>query len=772
MSIAYGIIACLSLIMVGLCVLLDKKRDVWLLLVFVSVSLCNLGYFMLSISKDLGDALNSNRISYLGSVFLPFFLLMMVFRFCGIQRRKVLTGILIIIGIIILAITNSPGILPVYYSTVDISFVDGYTKLIREYGPLHSLYYVYLIGYMLAMILVALYSVKKGKIKSRVHTVLLLGSVFCNITIWLAEQFLPRGFEWLSVSYIITECLILAIYRSMQQQGILNQKESVQTYTIDVLLAVYLLLFANFVRVTTKDTTELMYVVSQIVILTIYIGILISWAVSVYDRLVNKKIRRYLITLVGMMMLWMLMRTVRHTVFFHVFPYGQWCWYAYYISMILIPQLCLFASKYTGKSEEYRLSKRWFLMYIPSLIMISGILTNDFHGLAFQFYKGYEAGWTVYKHGSLYYAATIWIFMCISMMIVEIIRNCRIPGTRKMIWRPIAMLGICVTYCVLYAVNSDMFGFIEMTAALCFTVVAIWESCIKTGLIQSNADYDNLLKYSGLGVTVADHNYAVHYSSEDAMLLTKEQIEKATKESIILDGGIRVSSSRIRGGYMLWQEDLSELLDVLEELKELREELKDSNAVSMQNYQMDKRIRSLAEKNRLHDELHKQTTSQINFLNDCLKKLSETNEVNEKKDLLRRIVVVGAYLKRRNNLILVSEQDGIIKEEELNLSIQEMMKNLQLAGVGCASYVQVGKDLPADAAMKLFDFYEYVVENAFDGLKFLIARFFLRERRFYCSIDTVCDLNLEKLQTEHISVNISDENYYTLSFYVEGGEAV
>ena len=146
MVLAYGIIAFISLCMVGVCVLADKKRDLWLLLVFVSVSVCNLGYFMLSISKDLNDALNSNRISYLGSVFLPFFLLMMVLRFCGIRRSKWLTIALASLGIAMLAITTSPGILPIYYSTVDIAFVDGTTKLVREYGPLHLLYYVYLIG--------------------------------------------------------------------------------------------------------------------------------------------------------------------------------------------------------------------------------------------------------------------------------------------------------------------------------------------------------------------------------------------------------------------------------------------------------------------------------------------------------------------------------------------------------------------------------------------------------------------------------------------------
>ena len=88
LSLAYGIIAVISLIMVGVCVAVDKKRDGWLIWLFSSVALCNLGYFMVSVSKNLDAALWSNRISYLGSVFLPLFLLMMVQRFCKIKPKK------------------------------------------------------------------------------------------------------------------------------------------------------------------------------------------------------------------------------------------------------------------------------------------------------------------------------------------------------------------------------------------------------------------------------------------------------------------------------------------------------------------------------------------------------------------------------------------------------------------------------------------------------------------------------------------------------------
>jgi hypothetical protein len=247
-------------------------------------------------------------------------------------------------------------------------------------------------------------------------------------------------------------------------------------------------------------------------------------------------------------------------------------------------------------------------------------------------------------------------------------------------------------------------------------------------------------------------------------------MQTATRNPVILDGGIRVSGSKIKGGYTVYQEEISELLDILDELKELREELKDSNAVSMQNYKINKRIRALAEKNRLHDELNRQTAKQINLLNDWLTKLSETDNPDEKRELLRRIVVVGAYLKRRNNLVLVSEQDGMIKEEEMNLSIKEMMNYLQIAGVTCAASVQFERDIPSDVVMQLIDFYESVVENAFDGLTNLLARFFSRDDSFYCCVDAVCSLNLTAFANDAVSVSVMDENYYTLSFKIEGGE--
>ena len=132
-----------SLFMIALYFTIDKKRDKWLLLLFSSVAVCDLGYFLLSISKNLSMALWANRVAYLGNVFLPFFLLLMIVNLLRFKFPKALTWVLISINTVMLFIATSGGYLPIYYKDVSLSVVDGIAVLVKEYGPLHGVYKIY-----------------------------------------------------------------------------------------------------------------------------------------------------------------------------------------------------------------------------------------------------------------------------------------------------------------------------------------------------------------------------------------------------------------------------------------------------------------------------------------------------------------------------------------------------------------------------------------------------------------------------------------------------
>jgi len=227
MSIAYGILCVISLVLIGVCLAVDRKKDICLLLLFVSVFVCNLGHFIVSSAPSLSVALNGNRIAYLGQVFLPLLMLKMIINLCNLNYKKWLLPALSLVSTAILIITLTPGFFSCYYKNVSIEVINGATRLIRYYGPLHSLYYVYLFLYFALTLIIIIHSAVKKKITSTLHTTFLLCAVLCSIVIWLAEQFLPRGFEFLTVSYVISELFILLLYGILQEYGIRGENGSI-----------------------------------------------------------------------------------------------------------------------------------------------------------------------------------------------------------------------------------------------------------------------------------------------------------------------------------------------------------------------------------------------------------------------------------------------------------------------------------------------------------------------------------------------------------------
>ena len=88
MAIAYGITSAAALLLAVGYWSYVKKKNTWLQLLFVSVVIVNCGYFALAISKTLPEALLANRISYLGSVFLPLCMLMSIMDVCRVNYTK------------------------------------------------------------------------------------------------------------------------------------------------------------------------------------------------------------------------------------------------------------------------------------------------------------------------------------------------------------------------------------------------------------------------------------------------------------------------------------------------------------------------------------------------------------------------------------------------------------------------------------------------------------------------------------------------------------
>ncbi len=212
LSIIYGASAVLSLLLlIGCCLVVRKKRQ-WFILLFSSVLVVNIGYTLLALSTDLEMALWANRVAYLGSVLLPFSMLMILLNVTATSYPRWLPIILGILSIGIFLIAASPGILTIYYKDVSFAVVNGVSVLVKVYGPLHPLYLVYLLGYFAAMVTVIVRAWIKRTMDTNVHAVILAIAVFVNIGVWLIEQLTAIDFEFLSISYIISELFLLGVH--------------------------------------------------------------------------------------------------------------------------------------------------------------------------------------------------------------------------------------------------------------------------------------------------------------------------------------------------------------------------------------------------------------------------------------------------------------------------------------------------------------------------------------------------------------------------------
>lgn len=232
-AIIYGAAALLSLfLLIGYCVI-DRKRDKWFLLLFSSVLVVNIGYFALSTSRGLEGALMANRVAYLGSVFLPLSMLMIIMEATKFCYHKRLPVRLFALAAVVFLIASSPGILDLYYKEVTFVTVGGASALDKVYGPLHFIYAVYLVCYFSAMVAAIIHAFVRKKLESAGHAVILAIAVLANLGVWFVEQLTDFDFEFLSISYIISELFLLGLHLMVAEQQrlklLVTEKEQVLT---------------------------------------------------------------------------------------------------------------------------------------------------------------------------------------------------------------------------------------------------------------------------------------------------------------------------------------------------------------------------------------------------------------------------------------------------------------------------------------------------------------------------------------------------------------
>ena len=218
MTIAYGLIFALSLMMPPLYfAFIRKKQDEpWLLVLFLCVCVVTLGYFLVSLSKTVEFALWANKITYLGQVFVPMCMFMIISKLCGFTYKKWFLGVLIGLAVLMYAIVFTTGWLDWYYTSATLEFENGSAYLVKEYGVLHLTNFIYVIAYFVAMLVVCITSLVKKKDASQKLAGFMLAIVLGNVGMWIVGKITTWNFELLAATYFMSVLAYFFVYLLLQ----------------------------------------------------------------------------------------------------------------------------------------------------------------------------------------------------------------------------------------------------------------------------------------------------------------------------------------------------------------------------------------------------------------------------------------------------------------------------------------------------------------------------------------------------------------------------
>lgn len=450
----------------------------------------------------------------------------------------------------------------------------------------------------------------------------------------------------------------------------------------------------------------------------IYIGLYIGWGISVSKRVIQEQVRHYLVSISGLMVFWFVIRTIKY---YFITDIGiiQQLWYWYYLPMLFIPLFSAFVAISLGKPKNFKLSKKTLLLYIPTVLCLLLVLTNDLHQFVFTFPAGEV--WSDKNNGYTfgYYIVIGWEIICSLAAFVIMLFKCRLSQRKK--YLPFLLLTCSIVYAFIYASGVEWMQLIggDIAAAQCLMFTGILESCIQCGLIQTNTGYKSLFEAGSIGAQIVDTDYHTRYASSNAPELTADMMQAAERDATMLDNNTLLRSSKIGGGHVLWQEDVTDITALLERLEENKKTIAESNYLERENYKTKVKINTVREKNRLYDRLQAQTAHQIELLDQLLTQYEAETDPEIRRSLLAKAAVIGAYIKRRGNLMFIAEKSDVTDTAELSACLDESFANLELMGVECAVDIPDKNSIYIRDAIRVYDFFEAVTEAAMDDIRFV-----------------------------------------------------
>ena len=464
----------------------------------------------------------------------------------------------------------------------------------------------------------------------------------------------------------------------------------------------------------------------------LYLLLFALWGFSLDRRIIQRQTLHCLHLTAALMLLWLILRTLKYSVVTDLTA-GRYIWYLYYLPMLFLPLLWVYIALSMGKSEDYRLSRGIGMLSIIPAALFLLVITNDLHQQVFAFKSGVP-GLPVsgtYSYRPLYFICLGWMVVCMAFSLVCLFRKSRIPSGEGKRIMPFVLGCAMLLYGILYlsGIPAVRWWFGDMNVMFCLLYAAIYESCIRCRMIPSNTGYVELFEATTLAACIADRSGRIVLRSRAA---DENMTCPQEGQRIVRPDGMRISSAPISGGYAVWQDNVRQLAELRTRLNVNKEEMERNKKKLKDAYLVQKSLHELTEKNRIYNELEAKHSRQTAQMRQMLARC-EKSEPAERRRLLKKVLLLGTYIKRSANLYFLSSEYQWLPQQELRLTVDEAVRTLTACGTECGVIYRTTGPMRTSEVVRLFDLLKIVAETTVDNLRSL----------FISVSDSAMDLSVE-----------------------------
>ncbi|MCR5626756.1 MAG: response regulator [Lachnospiraceae bacterium] len=204
------------------------------LMLFIVIAVSNAGYLALNTSQSLEAAILANKITYLGGLFLPFFILASVADICKIKIPDFIQIIIISINTILFGFVAMSDHNDYFYKDITFYVKDGVANISKTYGPMHTVFVMMLYGQTLACVLLVAWTIWKKKNVPIKTAWIILFTILFSMSIDVVERITHSKLNLMAYAYMIGEYIFFFLCRRMKMYdvsaSVMSTLEHVQKY--------------------------------------------------------------------------------------------------------------------------------------------------------------------------------------------------------------------------------------------------------------------------------------------------------------------------------------------------------------------------------------------------------------------------------------------------------------------------------------------------------------------------------------------------------------